>query len=183
MSEKTRAFLRSLPSLTGDAPPLGIDQGECDPVEVFLGWLEVARSRGVSEPHTMTLSTVDARGIPDARVLVLKDVDDRGWAFASTRSRTKGEQLADNPSAALTFWWPALVRSVRVRGSVVEASREESLADLQARSPEAQAGVDVEDWVLWRVVPERVEFWQGSTDRRHVRVIAVRDGGTWHWER
>ncbi|WP_368660514.1 pyridoxine 5'-phosphate oxidase C-terminal domain-containing protein [Corynebacterium sp.] len=26
-------------------------------------------------------------------------------------------------------------------------------------------------WRLWRLVPERIEFWQGSTDRRHQRVI------------
>jgi pyridoxine/pyridoxamine 5'-phosphate oxidase len=110
----------------------------------------------------MTLSTVDADGMPDARVLVLKDVDERGWAFASTRSSVKGGQLDDEPHAALTFWWQPVVRSVRIRGRVVEASRDESLADLRARTAAAQDGVDADDWILWRVVPDRIEFWQGS---------------------
>lgn len=146
---------------------------------LFLEWLEGARCAGVAEPHAMTLSTVDQDGVPDARMLVLEDVDERGWAFASTKSSMKGSQLLANPQAALTFWWQPLVRSVRVRGPVLEASRSESLADLRARSAAAQEGVDPDDWTLWRVVADRVEFWQGSPDRRHTRIVYVRESGAW----
>jgi pyridoxamine 5'-phosphate oxidase len=62
---------------------------------------------------------------------------------------------------------------------VVEASRDESLADLRARSTAAQDGVDADDWRLWRVVPERVEFWQGSQDRRHTRIVFIRQQDGW----
>ncbi|MFC4745355.1 pyridoxamine 5'-phosphate oxidase family protein [Gordonia hankookensis] len=168
--------------MSGDAPPLDLDSLPGDPVDLFLEWLDVARSSGVPEPHAMTLSTVDPCGVPDARVLVLKEIDVRGWAFASTRSSVKGEQLASSPHAALTFWWQPLVRSVRVRGRVVEGSHEESLADLRARSTAAQNRVDPDDWVLWRVVPDRVEFWQGSQDRRHSRIVFVRTGGAWRMD-
>lgn len=181
MTEKTRYLLRSLPSLVGSAPGLEVPDGPVEPVSFFEGWLDEARRAGVPEPQAMTVSTVDPTGLPDARVLVLKDVDERGWAFASTASSAKGAQLRTNPQAALTFWWQPVVRSVRVRGAVVEASREESLADLAARSPAARAGVDPQDWTLWRLEPTRVEFWQGSPDRRHVRIVVVRDDAHDPW--
>jgi len=182
MTADTRALLRSLPSLSGNASTLDLAALPHDPVALFLEWLGVARQAGAAEPHAMTLSTVDAGGVPDARILVLKDVDERGWSFASTRSSSKGAQLDANPHAALTFWWQPVVRSVRVRGRAVEASREESLADLRARSAAAQDGVDPDDWRLWRVVPERVEFWQGSVDRRHMRIVFVRQEDEWRIE-
>lgn len=179
MTAETRALLRALPSLTGAAPPLDLETFPDDPVALFLDWLDTARQAGLAEPHAMTLSTVDADGMPDARILVLKDVDEGGWAFASTRSSVKGGQLDAEPHAALTFWWQPIVRSVRIRGRVVEASRDESLADLRARSTAAQDGVDADDWRLWRVVPERVEFWQGSQDRRHTRIVFARQQDGW----
>jgi pyridoxamine 5'-phosphate oxidase len=179
MTAETRAMLRALPSLTGAAPPLDLEALPDDPVALFLDWLVSARRAGAAEPHAMMLSTVDDDGMPDARILVLKDVDERGWAFASTRSSVKGGQLDAEPHAALTFWWQPVVRSVRIRGRVVEASRDESLADLRARSTAAQDGVDADDWRLWRVVPDRVEFWQGSQDRRHTRIVFIRQQDGW----
>lgn len=142
----TRSLLRALPALAGVAPPLDLDAVPDHPVTLFLDWLDVAMRHAVPELHAMTMSTVDATGLPDALVLVLKDVDARGWAFASTRTSAKGGQLAANAHAALTFWWQPVVRSVRVRGHVVEASRDESLADLAARSAAARADVDPDDW-------------------------------------
>lgn len=179
MTAETRALLRTLPSLTGVAPPLDLEALPDDPIALFLDWLDTARQAGVAEPHAMTLSTVDADGMPDARILVLKDVDEGGWAFASTRSSVKGEQLDAEPHAALTFWWQPVARSVRIRGRVVEASRDESLADLRARNAAAQDGVDADDWRLWRVVPDRVEFWQGSPDLRHTRIFFTREQDGW----
>ena len=63
----------------------------------------------------MTLSTVDAAGVPDTRVLILKDVDAGGWHFAISTVSRKGADLAAHPVAALTFYWPEVVRQVRVR--------------------------------------------------------------------
>lgn len=81
--------------------------------------------------------------------------------------------------AALGFWWQPIVRAVRVRGSVEEATAKESAADLAARSAAARADVDPGDWVLWRIRPVHVEFWQGSPDRRHARILFDRVGETW----
>lgn len=173
------ARLRALPSLTGTAPVHGLDALPQDPVALFVRWLDQAVAAGVPEPHAMTLATVDADGVPDARTLLLKGVDARGWAFAGPVSSRKGSQLRARPAAALAFWWPGVLRAVRVRGVVVEASRHESGADLAARSAAARADVPRGDWQLWRVVAARVEFWQGSADRRHIRIVYEPVDGTW----
>ncbi|WP_275090553.1 pyridoxine 5'-phosphate oxidase C-terminal domain-containing protein, partial [Microbacterium sp. K41] len=55
----------------------------------------------------------------------------------------------------------------------------ESAADLAARSPAARDGVAAGDWVLWRLQPSRVEFWQGATDRRHTRIVYEVARGGW----
>lgn len=174
-----RDLLRAVPALSGTAPSFEPRAVPDDPVALFLAWFDEALAAGVAEPHAMTLSTVDEEGQPDARTLILKDVDRLGWAFASTRSSVKGRQLAVHPTAALSFWWQAQVRAVRVRGPVVQASAEESAADLAARSAAAREGVTEGDWAVWRVVPEQVEFWQGSADRRHLRLVYERRGDGW----
>lgn len=165
------ARFRAVPSLTGDAPVFDTRDAPADPVALFLSWLDDALDRCVAEPLSMTLATVDSDGMPDARTVILKDVSERGWAFAGHRGSAKGRQLADRPAAALAFWWQPLMRAVRVRGRVVEASADESAADLAARSRSARAGISPGEWMLWRVVPERVEFWQGRPDRDHVRLV------------
>ncbi len=133
-SDDFARWLRALPSLTGSAPPLDLDALPDDPDDLFRTLITEAVDAGVPEPHAATLATVDADGLPDARTLILKDVGPRGWAFAGTRSSAKGAQLAASPAAALAFWWQPIVRAVRVRGSVEEATAEESAADLAARS-------------------------------------------------
>jgi pyridoxamine 5'-phosphate oxidase len=71
------------------------------------------------------------------------------------------------------------MRAVRVRGAVVEAEPEESAADLARRPAEVRATLPDGEWVLWRVVPDHVEFWQGSPDRRHLRLAYDRAGDGW----
>lgn len=172
-------WLRGRHALTGIATHWDLGALPDDPNALFAAWLRAAAEDGVPEPHTVTLATVDADGLPDARTLILKRIDDRGWAFAGTRSSRKGAQLAASPAAALNFWWQPQVRAVRVRGRVVEATLEESAADLAARSPAAQAEIEDGDWVLWRIIPTRIEFWQGSRDRRHTRVVFDAVDGGW----
>ena len=81
----------------------------------------------------MTISTVDAQGMPRARVLILKAVDDTGWHFAVSSVSQKGRDLAAHPVAACAFYWPALVRQVRVVGTVVSDGAAASADDFRAR--------------------------------------------------
>lgn len=134
-----RAYLRSLPVLTGER--LGFDPNgvPAEPVSLFITWLRQAVDAGVPEPHAMTLSTVDAQGSPQARVLIVKAVDVNGWHFAVNAVSQKGHDLAANPSAALTFYWPTLVRQIRIGGTVVNDGAEASARDFRARPPGSRA--------------------------------------------
>lgn len=172
-------WLRAQPAQRGAAPALDLDELPAAPEPLFEEWIRTAAEAGTAEPHGATLATVDESGVPDARTLILKAVDERGWAFASTRESRKGAQLAVSPAAALNFWWQPVIRAVRVRGRVVEATREESAADLAARSASARAVVGSDEWVLWRIVADRVEFWQGSRDRHHLRIVYSRAADGW----
>ena len=180
LSSDTGSWLRAQPALTGTAPPLELVEIPVEPVPLFLDWIRHAAAVGIAEPHAATLATVDRDGVPDVRTLILKNVDERGWAFAGARSSRKGDQIAENPVGALNFWWQPLVRAVRLRGRIQEADEAESAADLAARSAAARAGVAPGDWVLWRVVPTRVEFWQGAVDRDHTRIVYRRTDGAWN---
>lgn len=131
--------LRLLKSLTGPFPAFDVDLAPDGPRELFSDWLRDAIEAGVKEPHAMVLSTVDENGAPDARVLILKNLDHRGWHFATTGNGPKGRQIPLNPSVALTFYWPALGRQVRLRGMALQAEVHERDADFRARAPGAKA--------------------------------------------
>jgi pyridoxamine 5'-phosphate oxidase len=134
-----RSMLRALPSLTAQPPAFDPTAAPDDPAALFADWLSAAIEHPVPEPHAMTLSTFDGDGGPDARVLVLKDLDEEGWWFATSSESPKGRQLSARPHAALTFYWPALGRQVRVRGPVVRGSQERSATDFRARGAGARA--------------------------------------------
>jgi pyridoxamine 5'-phosphate oxidase len=135
-----REVLRGIEVFAGDGLP-AFDPADTPsaPDALFVTWFHEAVAAGVREPHAMTLSTVDAEGRPDARVLILKNVDAECWQFAVHADSPKGRELAANGRAALTFYWPAQARQVRVRGPVVAEPADRGAADFLARSPEARA--------------------------------------------
>lgn len=137
--EGRRDILRALPVLTGRAPAFDPRQAPPDPVTLFVEWLDSAIQAGVSEPHAMTVSTVDAAGRPDARVLILKAVDADGWHFGISSVSRKGRDLAANPVCALTFYWPPLARQIRLSGPVVADSEQVRAEDFLARSVGSRA--------------------------------------------
>ncbi|MFI9102983.1 pyridoxal 5'-phosphate synthase [Streptomyces fildesensis] len=138
-SRDVRAWLRGLEVFAGPLATFDPTSAPAEPVALFLEWLTEAVEARLPDPHAMTVSTVDEYGDPWARVLILKNVDTHGWQFAAHAGSPKGQQLAARPSAALTFYWPALGRQVRVRGPVVAESAERGAADFLARSPSARA--------------------------------------------
>jgi pyridoxamine 5'-phosphate oxidase len=86
-----------------------------------------------AEVNAMVLATVDKSGRPSSRNVLLKGVDERGFIFFTNHDSRKGLELAENPNAALTFYWPDLERQVCVAGSVGKISREESETYFKSR--------------------------------------------------
>ena len=88
----------------------------------------------------MTLATADASGVPSARVVLLKGYDERGFVFFTNYDSRKGRELAENPRAALLFFWPELERQVRIEGLVEQVAPEESDAYYRSRPLTSRIG-------------------------------------------
>ncbi len=170
-----------------------------DPKEQFQRWLNEAMAQHAPEPTAMTLSTVGANGQPTARIVLLKGYDDNGLAFYTNYESRKGQELALNAQACLSFFWPTMQRQVRFEGTVVRMPRSQSKAYFRSRplpskinawaSPQSQPisaqalqersqhyaatlGDDPDCppfWGGYYLQPHYIEFWQGRTDRLHDR--------------
>ena len=137
--ERLRDRLRAIPTIN-EAPRWDPGDSPEDPYELFISWLDDAIDGGAPVPHAVTLSTVDEDGSPDARVVVLKDVTRQlELGVASGTESAKGRQLSWDPRCALTFYWPAVARSVRIRGAAHRGTSAEAAADFTARHPDARA--------------------------------------------
>ena len=95
--------------------------------------------------NAMTLATVDAEGRPSTRTVLLKGVDARGFIFFTNYDSRKGRELAANPNAALTFYWPEPERQVCVSGKVSKLSVAESEAYFKTRPRGSQLGAWASD--------------------------------------
>ncbi|MGO8837010.1 MAG: pyridoxamine 5'-phosphate oxidase [Limisphaerales bacterium] len=86
-----------------------------------------------ADVNAMTLATVDQAGRPSTRTVLLKGVDERGFIFFTNYDSRKGRELAENPNAALTFYWAGLERQVCVAGTVTQLPQAESEAYFKSR--------------------------------------------------
>jgi len=179
-----------------------------DPLAVFHEWFEEARAAGVEAPEAMTVATADADGRPSARMVLLKSADERGFTFFTGYESRKGRELAENPRAALVFYWRPLGRQVRVEGTVRRLPAEESDAYWATRPPRSRAaaaasrqsqpiagrdeleaafqrllpGDEVprpQRWGGYVLEPDAIELWQHRDDRLHERVRFTRAREGW----
>ncbi len=97
-----------------------------------------AAGRSAPLPETMTLATATRSGRPSARTLLLRTFDNSGFVFYTNYSGRKSKELAENPQAAIVFYWPRLGRQVRVEGRVVKVSLRESDNYFSSRPRDSQ---------------------------------------------
>jgi pyridoxamine 5'-phosphate oxidase len=123
----------------------GLDETalDADPVQQFAHWFAEARAAGVPEANAMMLATASPDGEPAARIVLLKQFDERGFVFYSNYESPKGRDLAANPRAALTFYWPQLERQVRISGIAERISREDSQAYFDSRPAGSRLGANL----------------------------------------
>ncbi len=138
--ESMRDVLRGLEVFPAELPEFDTSSAPDDPVTLFVKWLRDAITEGILGPHIMTVATADSAGRVSSRVLICKDIDETGrWYFASSAGSVKGRELAANPRAALSFYWPQQGRQIRIRGTAAPAGSQASAADFLARSPASRA--------------------------------------------
>lgn len=184
-----------------DAPPE-------EPLSLLESWLQGADARGVREPRALALATADAAGRPSNRIVLLKQATP-SIVFAFSANSRKGRDLATNPRAAGTLYWRETLQQVVIEGPVERMSATESDRLFAERPPSGQAttvasrqGEELddpkslwreadalvrgneplrrpEDWGGYRLDPDLIEFWHGSPDRLHRRLLYTRTGGRW----
>jgi pyridoxamine 5'-phosphate oxidase len=86
-----------------------------------------------ADANAMVLATTTRDGRPSARTVLLKGVDARGFIFFTNYDSRKGRELAENPNAALAFYWPDLERQVCIAGTVTRLSVAESEVYFKSR--------------------------------------------------
>lgn len=183
-----------------------------DPLQLLERWLEIADARGVREPRALALATADAEGRPSNRILLLKQVTPT-LVFAGSYESRKGRDLAVNPRAAGTLYWRETLQQVVVEGPVRKLSEAESDALFERRPPAGRATTVASNqgeslpnpaelreaadslarrpeplrrpprWGGYRLDPDLIEFWHGSTDRLHRRLLYVKTDGGWSHRR
>jgi pyridoxamine 5'-phosphate oxidase len=120
--------------------PLSETESDPDPFRQFGHWFAQIRDREV-DPTAFALATATSDGRPSVRTVLLKDVDDRGFVFYTNYNSRKARDLAESGRAGLVFYWPSLVRQVRVEGAVERVTGAESDAYFATRPLESRWSV------------------------------------------
>jgi len=194
-----------------------LNEGEvaADAIEQFTRWWNDAINSEISEVNAMTLATSTKDGKPSARIVLLKGYDEKGFVFYTNYESQKGIELAQNPHAALVFFWKEIERQVRIEGMVEKNSAAESDAYFFSRPEGSRIGawaspqstiIETRElletnvrhytaefknsiprpphWGGYRVMPLKIEFWQGRSNRLHDRILYTKTTeGSWKAER
>ena len=185
-----------------DAPP-------AEPFALLQRWIDDAVRVGVSEPFSVALATADGAGRPSNRTVLVKALDASGLLFVTSGGSAKGMAMAANPYAAAVAYWRETRQQLRVSGPVQRLSDDESDAMFAMRPIPAQASAvasrqstPLDDyaalreqatrlaksrtplprpdaWYGYRIIAESIEFWHGTTDRLHRRLVYTRVGDGW----
>jgi pyridoxamine 5'-phosphate oxidase len=97
-----------------------------DPLLQFRRWFDQALEAQVLEPTAAALATADRAGRPSVRMVLIKGFDERGFSFFTDQRSRKGQDLEQNPRAALCVFWAELERQVRIEGDVRRVPAAES---------------------------------------------------------
>lgn len=111
------------------------------------------------------------------------------WAVLERQVRIEGrvERVSDEESFA---YYRTRDRGSRIGAWASRQSRplpdretlEKRVAEFESRFPGDEVPLPPH-WGGYRVVPERIELWQGRPSRLHDRCVFVRDGSAWRMER
>ena len=123
-----------------ESPGLTRQNVDLNPFKQFEQWFQAAVEAEPVLPEAASLATATREGRLSSRMVLLKDFDERGFVFYTNYESRKGTELAENPNAALVFYWRQLERQICITGTVSKISREESEAYFRTRPRGSQIG-------------------------------------------
>jgi len=110
------------------------------PIDQFKRWWNEAVASQIDEVNAMTLATANAAGTPSARIVLLKGYDANGFVFFTNYESDKAKNLAQNPKAAIIFFWKELERQIRIEGTVEKVSAADSDRYFNSRPAASRIG-------------------------------------------
>jgi pyridoxamine 5'-phosphate oxidase len=124
-----------------------------DPIVQFNKWYNEHLEAGTSIPDSVSLGTVSGAGRVSVRTVLLKGFDNSGIVFFTNYNSKKGVQIAENPSAALLFYWPESGRQVRIEGLTEKVTEKESASYFRTRPRDSQISAWASDQSS--IIPDR----------------------------
>jgi pyridoxamine 5'-phosphate oxidase len=137
MSEWLKAYRQNH---TDFDQPSAIGSLPTDPFAAFSLWFDAAVNAQEREANAFVLSTCNTQLQASARILYLKELLGHQFIFYTNYSSQKGQELEVNPHASLLFFWPQLMRQVRIEGHVQQIDPAISDAYFASRPRESQLG-------------------------------------------
>ncbi|MDC0355730.1 pyridoxamine 5'-phosphate oxidase [Candidatus Pelagibacter sp.] len=98
-----------------------------DPIELFKVWMNEAKKSEPNDPNALSLATSNKNNIPSVRMVLLKEFNQNGFVFYTNLNSQKGNELKENPNAAMCFHWKSLLRQIRISGTITQV--EDGIAD------------------------------------------------------
>ena len=111
-----------------------------DPIQLFEIWMDEAKKSEPNDPNALSLATSNKDNIPSVRMVLLKEFSQNGFIFYTNLNSQKGNELKENPKAAMCFHWKSLLRQIRISGKITQV--EDKIADqyYNSRSYESRIG-------------------------------------------
>jgi pyridoxamine 5'-phosphate oxidase len=111
-----------------------------NPIELFRVWMEEAKKTEPNDPNALALATSDKDNNPSVRMVLLKDFSKDGFTFYTNLNSQKGNELKDNPKAAMCFHWKSLLRQIRITGQIKKVSNKVADEYYNTRGYESRIG-------------------------------------------
>ena len=110
-----------------------------DPIELFKLWMDDAKKSEPNDPNAVSLATSN-NNFPSVRMVLLKDFSQNGFVFYTNLNSQKGNELKENPKAAMCFHWKSLLRQIRINGVVTQVADDVADKYYNSRSYESRIG-------------------------------------------
>ena len=111
-----------------------------DPIDLFEVWMNEAKKTEQNDPNAVALGTSDQNNSPSIRMVLLKNFNKDGFVFYTNLKSQKGNDLKNNPKAAMCFHWKSLLRQIRINGVVQKVSDKVADKYYNTRSYESRIG-------------------------------------------
>jgi pyridoxamine 5'-phosphate oxidase len=120
--------------------PSGIDVLGLNPFLAFSTWFDEAAAAQEKEANAFVLSTLGQNFRISSRILYLKELQDQAFIFYTNYLSHKGQDISRQEKVSMLFFWPGLMRQIRIEGRVQAIDSTISDAYFASRPRESQIG-------------------------------------------